>query len=70
MKQSFLDSLKGLTTKEAGTKCLRAGYNVKIYERDDIIMALAIPDTINLWEENDVVVETTAGDPLQVEEND
>ena len=66
MKQSFLDSLKGLLIDEAIQKVQEAGYKVFTKPNKVPISALARPDTVILSHDHSIVTHASAGDPLEI----
>lgn len=67
MKQSLLDSLKDLTSREAEAVVLGEGLDVMVVENGDAIAAVAMPQTVVLWlDSTGLVANATAGDPLEL----
>lgn len=67
MKRIFLDSLKGLGFKDAKKMVKNHWYGFMEMNDGGAISAIARPDTIILWlDDNDIVTIATAGDPTQL----
>jgi hypothetical protein len=67
IKQSFLDSLKGLFKDEAEALVESEGLAAWSIPSETAISDIARPDTVILWlDETDVVELATAGDPTEV----
>lgn len=67
MKRVFLDNLKGLGFKDAKKMVKGHGYGFMEMNDGGAISAIARPDTIILWlDDNDIVTIATAGDPTQL----
>lgn len=66
MKQSFLDSLKGLSVADAQNRAQAAGLPVEVYPKGAIITMQARPGIL-LFEDQGIVTTAAAGDPLQIE---
>ena len=70
MKQSFLDSLKGLNAGVATTMVNSAGYRPFPVNNGVVVSAIARDKTVYLWlDDKKNVTIATAGDPLQVEKD-
>lgn len=67
LKQSFLDSLKGLLLADAEKRVRDAGLTPDVVPHGMAITAIARPNTVILWVQGAVVMDAEAGDPLQVE---
>lgn len=68
MKRTLLESLKGLSRKEAEVAVTSAGLEPYTVENGSAIALLALPNTVILWlDAQDCVSSATAGDPLELE---
>lgn len=67
MRQSFLDSLKGMSASKAREAAQKAGHLVTEIPDGMAAAAVAYPNTVILWlDECENVARATAGDPLEV----
>jgi hypothetical protein len=67
MKQSLLTSLVGMPVETAKLSVMTAGHMVIVVPDGVAISLEARPNTVILWEKDDIVSSVTAGDPLHVE---
>lgn len=68
MKQTFLDSLKGMTVKAAKTAIESEGYKAWVLPEGAITILLAKPATVKLYHNaSNIVTGAYAGDPLELE---
>lgn len=68
MKRTLLESLKGLSRKEAEVAVTSAGLEPHTVENGEAIAMAAMPNTVILWlDDRDCVTVVTAGDPLELE---
>jgi hypothetical protein len=72
IKQSFLNSLKGLPSDVAEEMCKAAGFRTRTIPNGMASILLAFPNTIMLWlATGDKMVETAqAGDGWELNENE
>lgn len=72
IKQSFLDSIKGLELVTAEKLCELHGYKTRVMEHGVASIMLAFPDTVELWldETNTKVATASAGDGLELEKDE
>ena len=66
MKKSFLNSLVGLTVKNAEEMVTKAGFKVMTIPTGSVLTAIARPDTVILEKTAGIVMAANAGDPVQV----
>ena len=66
MKQSFLDSLAGLLVDSARETAEAAGHEVQIVPMGVALSAVARPNTVVLWVEDNIVKFAKPGDPLEL----
>ena len=69
IKQSLLDSLKGLSLKDAGDKVLAAGHTPQQVPETGATILQLWPNTVILWYSGDVVKLASAGDGSELDEN-
>jgi hypothetical protein len=69
IKQSFLDSLQGLSLPNAKAKVKMAGHKVWAVDDGTAIAFIAVPNTVVLWHKNGVITSTTAGDGLELDKD-
>lgn len=70
IKQSFLDSLEGVTIDVAEEMVKAAGYQVELVPEDAMAITLqARPNTIILWQEGGLVSLAQAGDGLELDQD-
>src|SRR6266699_1287584 len=69
MKQSFLNSLKGIPVGQAKRLVMQHGYDWEMYAHDSIRTLLAVSNTVLLWKKDGLVELATAGDPVEVEDD-
>ena len=67
IEREFLESLKGLETKQAKARIEDRSLRVMVMPKNAVASSLLRPDYIYLWEHNGVVVDVGLGDPSQVE---
>jgi ABC-type microcin C transport system permease subunit YejB len=68
IKQSFLDSLEGLSVVVAQAKVLAEGHEVYLVPEDAMAITLqARPNTVILWQEDGIVSSVQAGDGLELD---
>ena len=68
IKQSFLDSLEGLSVTVAQAKVLAEGHEVYLVPEDAMAITLqARPNTVILWQEDGIVSSVQAGDGLELD---
>lgn len=68
MKKSFLDSLVGLGVSDAEKLVLTEGHMAYLIpEQCKVITALAIGNTVVLWQKDGIIDCAAAGDPLELE---
>ncbi len=68
IKQSFLDSLSGLSTKAAERMVKVAGHTPYLVPEGVMAITLqARPNTVILWQEKGKVVTAEAGDGLELD---
>lgn len=67
MKQAFLDLLAGKTPSEAERLVKSEGHEAMVIESGIAIAAIAIANTVILWEDEGVVKLASAGDPLELD---
>lgn len=68
IKQSFLDSLTGVTIAKAKKMCKAAGH--KSWEIDPAAQAIpfvAYPNTVLIWNDGKTVTRANAGDGLELD---
>ena len=70
IKQSFLDTLKGLPLDVAEEACHKLGYETNKVPEGVAITLIARPNTIILWHKKNVVTGTMPGDGLELEEDE
>lgn len=69
MKRALLESLKGLSQKEAEAAVISAGHEAIVVENGVAISLMAMPGSVVLWlDTNDLVSEASAGDPCDLED--
>lgn len=67
LTQEFLTSLAGLPLPKAYQAVTKGGFNYLPVEVGTALAAVAIPNTVVVWyNENEVVVKATAGDPVEL----
>jgi hypothetical protein len=68
MKQTFLDSLEGMTVKAATTAIETEGYEAWILPEGAITILIARGGTVKLYHNTSgIVTSAHAGDPLELE---
>ena len=67
LTQEFLTSLAGLPLPKAYQAIVNSGFNYLPTGLGTVLPAIARPNTVVVWyNENEVVVKATAGDPLEL----
>lgn len=66
IKQSFLDSLAGLTLAKA-KKAVKAAGHVAFATEAQAISLIARPNTVILWNDGKLVTRANAGDGLELD---
>lgn len=70
IKQTFLDSLKGVNLTVAQAKVLAAGHQVELVPEEAMAITLqARPNTVILWQKNGKVSFAEAGDGLELDQD-
>lgn len=70
IKQSFLDSLEGLSIRAAEVKVEAEGHEVYLVPEEAMAITLqARPNTVILWQEGGLVSLAQAGDGLELDED-
>lgn len=67
IKESLLKRLVGQPLADGEKEVYLAGHKHQSIDNSWIIPLLAQPNTIILWHVNDVIVNASAGDPLEVD---
>lgn len=71
MRQSFLDSLKGMAEEDAEALVIAEGLTAMSVPQGGAVSWLLRPDVVYLWLNGDgVVSKATPGDPGQVQEDE